>query len=163
MRLQSNWCERSSCSAAAETSAEPDFSISNQRRSFSASGHRTRWDSMPSNRSEKSGEKAGVTEYLPRERSRRRSGSLHLEDRQGRSSGRGGALSVLPHSGRRTTVCWRVGVNTPFGITYGSNITPDPKTGTSAWSLEAFSRSAFSERGSGVVRGFLSKALGVLK
>jgi hypothetical protein len=54
-------------------------------------------------------------------------------------------------------------VNTPFGIIYGSNITPDPKTGTSAWSLEAFSRSAFSEQGSGVARRFLSKALGVLK
>ena len=32
------------------------------------------------------------------------------------------------------------GVNTPFGIIYGSNITPDPKTGIGAWSLEAFTR-----------------------
>jgi mono/diheme cytochrome c family protein len=32
------------------------------------------------------------------------------------------------------------GVNTPFGIIYGSNITPDPKTGIGAWSLEAFAR-----------------------
>jgi mono/diheme cytochrome c family protein len=32
------------------------------------------------------------------------------------------------------------GVNTPFGIIYGSNITPDPKTGIGLWSLEAFAR-----------------------
>jgi mono/diheme cytochrome c family protein len=32
------------------------------------------------------------------------------------------------------------GVNTPFGIIYGTNITPDPKTGIGAWSLEAFTR-----------------------
>jgi mono/diheme cytochrome c family protein len=32
------------------------------------------------------------------------------------------------------------GVNTPFGIIYGSNITPDPKVGIGAWSLEAFTR-----------------------
>jgi mono/diheme cytochrome c family protein len=32
------------------------------------------------------------------------------------------------------------GVNTPFGIIYGSNITPDPKTGIGLWSLEAFTR-----------------------
>jgi mono/diheme cytochrome c family protein len=32
------------------------------------------------------------------------------------------------------------GVNTPFGIIYGTNITPDPKTGIGAWSLEAFAR-----------------------
>ncbi len=32
------------------------------------------------------------------------------------------------------------GVNTPFGIIYGSNITPDPKTGIGGWSLEAFAR-----------------------
>jgi mono/diheme cytochrome c family protein len=32
------------------------------------------------------------------------------------------------------------GVNTPFGIIYGSNITPDPKTGIGAWSLAAFTR-----------------------
>jgi hypothetical protein len=32
------------------------------------------------------------------------------------------------------------GVNTPFGIIYGSNITPDPKTGIGAWPLEAFTR-----------------------
>jgi mono/diheme cytochrome c family protein len=31
-------------------------------------------------------------------------------------------------------------VNTPFGIIYGSNITPDPKTGIGGWSLEAFTR-----------------------
>lgn len=31
-------------------------------------------------------------------------------------------------------------VNTPFGIIYGSNITPDPETGIGRWSLEAFSR-----------------------
>jgi hypothetical protein len=30
------------------------------------------------------------------------------------------------------------GVNMPFGIIYGSNITPDPKTGIGGWSLEAF-------------------------
>jgi mono/diheme cytochrome c family protein len=32
------------------------------------------------------------------------------------------------------------GVNTPFGIIYGTNITPDPKTGIGAWPLEAFVR-----------------------
>jgi mono/diheme cytochrome c family protein len=32
------------------------------------------------------------------------------------------------------------GVNTPFGIVYGTNITPDPKTGIGFWSLEAFTR-----------------------
>src|SRR5271170_8064175 len=32
------------------------------------------------------------------------------------------------------------GVNTPFGIVYGTNITPDPKTGIGTWSLEAFVR-----------------------
>lgn len=32
------------------------------------------------------------------------------------------------------------GVNTPFGIIYGTNITPDPKTGIGTWSLEAFGR-----------------------
>jgi mono/diheme cytochrome c family protein len=32
------------------------------------------------------------------------------------------------------------GVNTPFGIIYGTNITPDPETGIGLWSLEAFTR-----------------------
>ena len=32
------------------------------------------------------------------------------------------------------------GVNTPFGVIYGDNITPDPKTGIGRWSLEAFTR-----------------------
>ena len=32
------------------------------------------------------------------------------------------------------------GVNTPFGIIYGSNITPDLKTGIGGWSLEVFTR-----------------------
>ena len=32
------------------------------------------------------------------------------------------------------------GVNTPFGIIYGSNITPDPENGIGSWSLDAFSR-----------------------
>jgi mono/diheme cytochrome c family protein len=32
------------------------------------------------------------------------------------------------------------GVNTPFGIIYGTNITSDPKTGIGTWSLEAFVR-----------------------
>jgi mono/diheme cytochrome c family protein len=32
------------------------------------------------------------------------------------------------------------GVKTPFGVVYGSNITPDATTGIGAWSLEAFSR-----------------------
>jgi mono/diheme cytochrome c family protein len=32
------------------------------------------------------------------------------------------------------------GVKTPFGIVYGTNITPDPKTGIGTWSLEAFTR-----------------------
>ncbi len=32
------------------------------------------------------------------------------------------------------------GVNTPFGIVYGTNITPDPKTGIGTWSLAAFVR-----------------------
>jgi mono/diheme cytochrome c family protein len=32
------------------------------------------------------------------------------------------------------------GVNTPFGIIYGSNITPDPETGIGSWSPEAFAR-----------------------
>src|SRR5580658_7888878 len=31
-------------------------------------------------------------------------------------------------------------VNTPFGIIYGTNITPDPKTGIGTWSLDAFTR-----------------------
>ena len=31
-------------------------------------------------------------------------------------------------------------VNTPFGIIYGTNITPDPKTGIGTWSIEAFGR-----------------------
>ena len=32
------------------------------------------------------------------------------------------------------------GVKTPFGIVYGTNITPDPETGIGRWSLEAFAR-----------------------
>src|SRR6266478_326438 len=32
------------------------------------------------------------------------------------------------------------GVNTPFGILYGTNITPDVETGIGRWSLEAFTR-----------------------
>jgi mono/diheme cytochrome c family protein len=32
------------------------------------------------------------------------------------------------------------GVNTPFGVVYGTNITPDPKTGIGSWSLTAFER-----------------------
>jgi mono/diheme cytochrome c family protein len=32
------------------------------------------------------------------------------------------------------------GVNTPFGVIYGSNITPDPNTGIGRWSLAAFTR-----------------------
>lgn len=32
------------------------------------------------------------------------------------------------------------GVNTPFGVIYGTNITPDPKTGIGRWSLQAFTR-----------------------
>lgn len=32
------------------------------------------------------------------------------------------------------------GVNTPFGVIYGNNITPDPKTGIGRWSLTAFER-----------------------
>jgi mono/diheme cytochrome c family protein len=32
------------------------------------------------------------------------------------------------------------GVNTPFGTIYGTNITPDPKTGIGLWSVEAFIR-----------------------
>jgi mono/diheme cytochrome c family protein len=32
------------------------------------------------------------------------------------------------------------GVNTPFGIIYGSNITPEPNTGIGRWSLKAFVR-----------------------
>lgn len=32
------------------------------------------------------------------------------------------------------------GVNTPFGIVFGTNITPDPKTGIGYWSLAAFKR-----------------------
>jgi mono/diheme cytochrome c family protein len=31
-------------------------------------------------------------------------------------------------------------VNTPFGIIYGTNITPDPKTGIGTWSFAAFER-----------------------
>jgi mono/diheme cytochrome c family protein len=31
-------------------------------------------------------------------------------------------------------------LNTPFGIVYGTNITPDPETGIGRWSLEAFAR-----------------------
>jgi mono/diheme cytochrome c family protein len=32
------------------------------------------------------------------------------------------------------------GVNTPFGVIYGTNITPDPKSGIGLWSLSAFDR-----------------------
>jgi mono/diheme cytochrome c family protein len=32
------------------------------------------------------------------------------------------------------------GVNTPFGVIYGTNITPDPETGIGHWSLTAFER-----------------------
>ena len=32
------------------------------------------------------------------------------------------------------------GVNTPFGVVYGTNITPDPKTGIGRWPFEAFVR-----------------------
>ena len=32
------------------------------------------------------------------------------------------------------------GVNTPFGVIYGPNITPDPETGIGKWSYEAFER-----------------------
>ena len=32
------------------------------------------------------------------------------------------------------------GVNTPFGVIYGTNITPDNKTGIGLWSLAAFTR-----------------------
>ena len=32
------------------------------------------------------------------------------------------------------------GVNTPFGVIYGTNITPDPDTGIGRWSLKAFTR-----------------------
>ena len=32
------------------------------------------------------------------------------------------------------------GVNTPFGIVYGTNITPDSKTGIGTWPFEAFVR-----------------------
>jgi mono/diheme cytochrome c family protein len=32
------------------------------------------------------------------------------------------------------------GVNTPFGVIYGTNITPDRKTGIGTWSIEAFVR-----------------------
>jgi len=31
-------------------------------------------------------------------------------------------------------------MNTPFGAVFGTNITPDPKTGIGVWSLEAFTR-----------------------
>jgi hypothetical protein len=31
-------------------------------------------------------------------------------------------------------------VNTPFGVIYGTNITPDPETGIGRWSLQAFRR-----------------------
>jgi mono/diheme cytochrome c family protein len=32
------------------------------------------------------------------------------------------------------------GINTPFGIIYGTNITPDPDTGIGRWSLDVFTR-----------------------
>src|SRR6478672_8432324 len=32
------------------------------------------------------------------------------------------------------------GLQTPFGIVYSANITPDPDTGIGRWSLEAFTR-----------------------
>jgi len=53
------------------------------------------------------------------------------------------------------------GVNTPFGIIYGSNITPDPKTGIGAWSLEAFTRAmreGVSRDGSHLFAAFPFKA-----
>jgi mono/diheme cytochrome c family protein len=33
-----------------------------------------------------------------------------------------------------------IGVQTPFGVVYSTNITPDPKTGIGTWSAEAFAR-----------------------
>lgn len=49
------------------------------------------------------------------------------------------------------------GVNTPFGIIYGSNITPDPNTGIGRWSLAAFThamREGVSRDGSHLFAAF---------
>jgi mono/diheme cytochrome c family protein len=46
----------------------------------------------------------------------------------------------VSHPTRRTTIRWRVWSNTLFGVIYGTNITPDPKSGVGTWSIEAFTR-----------------------
>lgn len=60
---------------------------------------------------------------------------------------RGETLSAIGHcaachtqpGGQRFAGGYRI--NTPFGAIFGTNITPDPRTGIGSWSLEAFTRS----------------------
>ena len=62
------------------------------------------------------------------------------------SVARGEALAAVGHCASCHTTsdgqpfAGGYGVHTPFGIIYGSNITPDPKTGIGLWSLQAFAR-----------------------
>jgi mono/diheme cytochrome c family protein len=62
------------------------------------------------------------------------------------SVARGEALAAAGHCASCHTGAGRqpfaggYGVNTPFGIIYGTNITPDPTAGIGRWSVEAFTR-----------------------
>jgi Cytochrome c len=59
---------------------------------------------------------------------------------------KGEALSAAGHCGACHTLpgeqpfAGGYRINTPFGAIFGTNITPDPKTGIGVWSLEAFTR-----------------------
>src|ERR1700726_1869827 len=59
---------------------------------------------------------------------------------------KGEALSAVGHCATSHTQPGRQAfaggyrLNTPFGAIFGTNITPDPKTGIGVWSLEAFTR-----------------------
>jgi nicotinate dehydrogenase subunit B len=46
----------------------------------------------------------------------------------------------MSHPTGRATIRRWIRVNDPFGTIYGSNITPDPKTGVGVWSFAAFTR-----------------------
>jgi mono/diheme cytochrome c family protein len=68
------------------------------------------------------------------------------ESFSGPSVARGEALAAAGHCASCHTraggpaFAGGYGVNTPFGIIYGTNITPDPQTGIGLWSFEAFNR-----------------------
>ena len=60
---------------------------------------------------------------------------------------KGEALSAIGHCaschtepGGKQPFAGGYPINTPFGVIYGTNITPDSKTGIGNWSLEAFTR-----------------------